>query len=59
MVHNRDNQEVGVAHDTISPKNQPQFSQMMGQYCLDKTKPKTSFQINLKKLLRIFLKTSF
>jgi len=44
VVHSRDNQEVGVAHEVKSPKNQPQFSQMTtGQYWLGKTKPKQAF----------------
>ena len=39
MVHSRDNEEVGVAHKVISPKNQPQFSPTtMRQYWLGKTK---------------------
>ena len=29
VVHSRDNEEVGVAHEVKSPKNQPQFFQMM------------------------------
>ena len=50
-VKPRDNQEIGVAHKPISPKNQPQFSQTtMGQYWV-KLSP-TSFQIDLKFLLR-------
>jgi len=41
VAHSRDNEEVGVAHEVKSPKNQPQFSQTtMGQYWLGKTKPK-------------------
>jgi len=32
VVHSRDDQEVGVAHEVKSSENQPQFSQMtMGQ----------------------------
>jgi len=43
VVHSRDDQEVGVAHKVKSPKNQPQFSQMMmGQYWLGKTSPNRS-----------------
>jgi len=39
VVHSRDDQEVGVAHEVKSPENQPQFSQMtMGQYWLGITK---------------------
>jgi len=38
VVHNRDNQEVGVAHEVKSPENQPQIT--IGQYWLGKTKPK-------------------
>jgi len=41
VIHSRDDQEVVVAHEVKSPKNQPQLSQMtMGQYWLGKTKPK-------------------
>jgi len=48
MVHSRDKKRVGVAHEINPPKNQPQiFQKTMGQYWLDKTKPK-SFQIDLK-----------
>ena len=46
MVHNRDDQEVGMAHEVKSLKNQPQFSQTtMGQYWLGKTKPKQVFRL--------------
>ena len=39
MVHSRDDQELGMAHEVKSPENQPQLSQMtMGQYWLGKTK---------------------
>jgi len=39
------NFEAGMAHEVKSPKNQPQFSQMMmGQYWLGKTKPKKAFR---------------
>jgi len=32
-VHNREDEEVGVAHEVKSPENQLKFSQMtMGQY---------------------------
>jgi len=35
VVHSRDDEEVGVAHEVKSPENQPQISQMaMGQYWL-------------------------
>jgi len=45
MVHNRDDEEVGVAHEVESPKYQPQFSQTtMGQYWLGKTKRKEAFR---------------
>jgi len=45
VVHSRDDEEVGVAHEVKSPENQPQISQMaMGQYWLDKTKPKKAFR---------------
>jgi len=41
VVHSRDDEEIGMAHEVKSPKNQPQFSRMMmGQYWLGKTKPK-------------------
>jgi len=43
--HSRDNQNVGVTHKVKSLENQLQFSQtMMGQYWLDKTKPKQAFR---------------
>jgi len=46
VVHSRDDEEAGVAHKVESPKNQPQFSQTtMGQYWLDKTKPKEAFRL--------------
>jgi len=39
VVHGRDKQEVGASHKVKSPKNQPQFSQMMmGQYWLSPNK---------------------
>jgi len=39
VVHSRDDEGVGVAHEVKSPENQPQFSQMtIGQYWLGKTK---------------------
>jgi len=45
VVHSRDNEEVGVAHELKSLENQPQFSQMMmGQYWLGKTRPKQAFR---------------
>jgi len=63
VVHNRDDQEVGMAHKVKSPENQPQFSQMtMGQYWLGKTKPKQAFrstQNAFKKLLRNLKKNLF
>jgi len=44
VVHSRDDEEIGVAHQVKSPKNQPQFSQTtMGQYWLGKSKPKQAF----------------
>ena len=47
MVYSSDDEEVGVANEVKSPKNQPQFSQTtMGQYWLGIAQ--TSFQINLK-----------
>ena len=45
MVHNRDDEEVGVAHEIKSHENQPQFSQTtMGQYWLGKPNPKQAFR---------------
>jgi len=45
VVHSRDDEEVGMAHEVKSPKNHPQFSQTtMGQYWLGKTKPKQAFR---------------
>ena len=38
VVYSRDHKGVGMAHEIISPKNQPQF-----QYWLGKTKPKQAF----------------
>ena len=58
VVHNRDDKEVGVAHEVKSPENQPQISQMaMGQCWLGKTKPKKAFRPTrnaFKKLPRNF-----
>jgi len=63
VVYSTDDQEVGVAHKVKSPENQPQFFQtMMGQYWLDKTKPKQAFrstQNDFKKLPRNFKKGLF
>jgi len=64
MSHNsgssRDDEEVVMAYEVKSPKNQPQFSQMtMGQYWLSKTKLKqafTSTQTAFKKLPQNFKK---
>ena len=51
MVHSRDDQEVGVAHEVKSPENQPQFSQMTkGQYWLGKIKPKQVLYQNICKI---------
>jgi len=45
VVHSRDDQGVGVAHEVKLPENQPKFSQMMmGQYWFGKTKPKQAFR---------------
>ena len=56
VVHSRDNQEVGVAHEVKSPKNKPQFFQMtMGQYWLGKTKPKQA-QIDHKYFQKVAMK---
>jgi len=39
VVHNRDNQEVGMAHEVKVPENQPQFFQTtMGQVKLSPNK---------------------
>jgi len=58
VVHSRDDEEIGMAHEVKSPKNQPQFSQMMmGQYWLGKTEPKQAFRNAFKKLPRNFKKT--
>jgi len=63
VVHSRDDQEVGVAHEVKSPENQLQISQMaMGQYLLGKTKPKKAFRSTgnaFKKLPRNFKKILF
>jgi len=60
VVHSRDDEEVGVAHEVKSPENQSQISQMaMGLYWLGKTKPKKAFrstQNAFKKLSRNFKK---
>ena len=41
MVHSKDDEEVGMAHEVKLPKNQPQVSHMtMGQYWLGEAKPK-------------------
>ena len=56
VVHSRDDEEVGMAHEVKSLKNQLQFSQTtMGQYWLGKTKPKQAFRLTrnaFKKLQR-------
>ena len=45
MVHSRNNEEVGLAHEVKSLENQPQFSQMtMGQQWVGKTEPKEAFK---------------
>ena len=50
MVHSRDDEGIGVAHEIILPNNQSQFSQtIMGQYWLSKTK----LLINLKYLQKV------
>jgi len=60
VVHSRDNQEVGVAHEAKSPENYPNFPKtIMGQYWLGKTKPKQAFRLirnAFKKLLRNYKK---
>ena len=49
VVYSRDYKGVGMAHEIISPKKQPQFPlTTIKQYWLGETKPKTSFQIDLK-----------
>jgi len=58
VVHSRDDEEVGVAHEVKSPKNQPQFSQTtMGQYWLGKTKFSDRSEMLLKSCHEIFKKT--
>jgi len=53
--YSRDHQGLGVAHEKISPKTQPQFSHMtMWQYWLGKTKPKKSTQNAFNKLQQNF-----
>jgi len=45
VAHSRDDQVVDMAYGVKSPKNQPQFSQMMmGQYWFGKTKPKQALR---------------
>ena len=58
VLYSRDHKGVDIAHEIISPENQPQFSQtMMKQYWLGKTKPKKTFRSTrnaFNKLLRNF-----
>jgi len=58
VVHSRDHKAVGVAHEIISPKNQPQFSQKtIEQYWLGKTMPKYPWKLTqnaFKNLLQKF-----
>ena len=54
MNHN-DDQGVGVAHKNKLPKNQPQFSQTMGQDWVDKTKPKQAFISTVQSFYGILL----
>jgi len=52
VVHSRDDE---VAHEIITSKKQPKFSQMkMGQHYLDKTKPK-----NVLKLAQMLSKSYY
>jgi len=47
VVHSKDDEVVGVAHEVKSAENQPQFSQttmMMEHYWLGKTKSKQAFR---------------
>jgi len=45
VVHSRDDEEIGMAHQVKSPKNLPQFSQRtMGQHWLGNNKPKQAFR---------------
>ena len=45
VVYSRDHKGVGVAHEIISPKNQPQFPLMTTrQYWLGEAKPKQAFR---------------
>jgi len=60
LIHSRDDKGVGVTHEIKPPKHQPQISQkMIGQYWLDKTKPKQAFRLtrnSFKKLPQNFKK---
>ena len=56
VVHRRDDEGVGVAHEIKSPKNQLQFYQTtMEQHWLGKAKTQTSFQIDLYKCFQKLL----
>ena len=49
VVYSRDHKGVGVAHEVISSKKQPQFPlTTIRQYWLGKTKPKQAFRFDLK-----------
>ena len=58
MLYSRDHKGVGMAHEIIPPKKQPQFPlTMMRQYWLGKTKPKQAFRLTrnaFSKLLQDF-----
>ena len=63
VVYSRDHKGVGVAHELISCKKQPQFPlKTIRQYWLGETKPKQAFrstQNAFNKLLRNFKNNLF
>ena len=60
MVHSRDDEEVGVAHEVKSPENQPQFSQtMIGQVKLSPTKLSDQPEMLLKVAMEFLKKKLF
>ena len=58
VVYSKDHKGVGVAHEIVSPKKQPQFPlTTIRKYWLSETKPKQAFrstQNAFNKLLRNF-----
>ena len=53
VMYSRYRKGVGVAHEKISPKNQPHFSQtIMSQYWLGKAKPKQAFRSSCYGILK-------